>query len=101
MKRRFEKMFARYEALAGTADRIFEKVEIEFSKEMSCKKGCSDCCHALFDVSLVEALYLNHHFNRRFSGKEKAALIEKAPGDHAPRPGCTIHPCGHQTRSQE
>ena len=78
MIHRTEKMFAQYEILAGAADRIFEKVTVEFPKEMSCKKGCSDCCHALFDVSLMEALYLNHHFNRRFIGREKAAVIEKA-----------------------
>ena len=78
MMHRVEKMFVQYEVLAGAADRIFKKVEGEYSKEMSCKKGCSDCCHALFDVSLVEAFYLNHHFNRRFTGEEKAAVIEKA-----------------------
>jgi Fe-S-cluster containining protein len=75
---RFEKMFTQYEVLAGAADRIFEKVKQEFSKEMTCNKGCSDCCHALFDVSLVEALYLNHHFNNRFAGEDRETLIEKA-----------------------
>ena len=75
---RIEKMFTQYEVLAGAADRIFEKVNLEFSKEMNCKKGCSDCCHALFDVSLVEALYLNYHFNRQFTGEKKAAAVEKA-----------------------
>lgn len=73
-----EKIFTRYEALSNAADRIFEKVRLDFPKELSCKKGCSDCCHALFDISLVEALYLNHHFNQRFAGEKKAALIEKA-----------------------
>lgn len=73
-----EKMFAQYEVLAGAADRIFKKVSDEFPIEMSCKKGCSDCCHALFDVSLVEGLYLNHRFSRMFTGEMRDALLEKA-----------------------
>ena len=75
---RFEAFFSHYEKLAAAADRIFEKTKADFPREMTCKTGCSDCCHALFDVSLVEALYLNHHFNRKFDGKERAALVERA-----------------------
>lgn len=78
MMQQIEKIFAQYEVLAKAADQIFEKVKQEFSEELNCKKGCSDCCHALFDVSLIEALYLNHHFNIRYSGDEKTTLIEKA-----------------------
>ena len=78
MAYRFEKSFSNYEKLAKAADQIFKKIKAEFPAETVCKPGCSDCCHALFDVSLVEALYLNHHFNRLFDGEEKAALIEKA-----------------------
>lgn len=78
MERRFEETFSHYEKLTEAADRVFEKVKAEFPKEMTCKIGCSDCCHALFDISLVEALYLNHHFNQMFDGEEKAALLEKA-----------------------
>ncbi len=78
MTYRFEETFSHYEKLAGAADRIFEKVKTEFPKETTCKPGCSDCCHALFDVSLVEAMYLNHHFYRCFDEKERAGLIERA-----------------------
>jgi len=78
MTYRFDKTFSQYEQLADAADQIFAKIKGGFPNEMKCKIGCSDCCHALFDVSLVEALYLNHHFNCRFRGQEKEALIEKA-----------------------
>lgn len=74
----FKKAFSNYEKLAKAADQVFEKMKKDFPREMSCKLGCSDCCHALFDVSLVEALYLNHHFNRRFEEKVRASLMEKA-----------------------
>jgi Fe-S-cluster containining protein len=74
----FEEIFSQYKKLADAADQIFRKMKKDFPKEMTCKAGCSDCCWALFDVSLVESLYLNHHFNRLFEGAKKAALIENA-----------------------
>jgi Fe-S-cluster containining protein len=78
MAYRFEEAFSNYEKLTRAADQIFEKIKTDFPREMSCRVGCSDCCHALFDVSLVEALYLNHHFNLGFEGGERKALLEKA-----------------------
>jgi Fe-S-cluster containining protein len=78
MTQYFKEAFSNYEKLAEAADQIFRKIKSDFPKEMSCRKGCSDCCHALFDVSLVEALYLNHHFNRLFEGQARKALMEKA-----------------------
>jgi Fe-S-cluster containining protein len=32
----------------------------------------------LFDLTLIEALYLNYHFNQKYIGKQKEQLIEKA-----------------------
>lgn len=54
--------FAEYEALAAQTDALFQRVSGDFSAEVKCCQGCSDCCHALFDVTLVEALYLNAKF---------------------------------------
>jgi Fe-S-cluster containining protein len=56
-------------------DQVFDRVKKEFSKEVFCREKCSDCCYAIFDLTLIEALYLNHKFNEKFSGKEKAELI--------------------------
>ncbi|MCW7755235.1 YkgJ family cysteine cluster protein, partial [Desulfobotulus sp. H1] len=39
---------------------------------------CADCCHALFDLSLVEAIYIKEKFDERFSGAEKHVILEKA-----------------------
>ena len=70
--------FKKYEALVSKAEAVFKEVKSQFPDEVKCKEGCSDCCHALFDLSLVEALYINYCFNEKFEGKEKADLIEKA-----------------------
>lgn len=74
----FEPYFKRYELLAKAADQVFEQVKAQFPKEIECKLECSDCCHAVFDVTLIEALYLNWKFNERFAGKSREEIIEKA-----------------------
>ena len=55
--------FAKYEELVASADALFHQVQEAYPQEVICKKGCSSCCHALFDLSLVEALYLNKKFH--------------------------------------
>lgn len=74
----FTPYFKRYEALSHLADRMFEQVSKQYPECISCEIGCSDCCHALFDLTLIEALYLNHKFNERFNGAEKEVLLESA-----------------------
>lgn len=70
--------FDKYEALLELADTAFSRVKAEHTSCVRCKIECSDCCYALFDLSLIEALYINFHFNSLFAGKKRAALIEKA-----------------------
>ncbi|MDM8515953.1 YkgJ family cysteine cluster protein [Desulfobacterales bacterium HSG16] len=74
----FSPFFRQYEELLKTADSVFEKVKHDCPNCVTCKTGCSDCCYALFDLTLVEALYINHHFNEKFSGTKKENLITKA-----------------------
>ena len=78
MKIEWEPFFERYEALAKKATQIFEKVARLHSDCVNCTLQCSDCCHALFDLTLIEALYINHHFNEEIKGSRKAALLELA-----------------------
>ncbi len=74
----FTPFFKKYEELLAKANAAFEQVKIQHPDCVTCRVGCSDCCYALFDLTLIEALYVNHHFNRNFEGKEKKRLIEKA-----------------------
>jgi len=78
MKNDLMPYFKKYEALVSKAEAVFEQIKSKFPDEVKCKEGCSDCCHALFDLTLVEALYINFCFNENFEGKEKNDLIEKA-----------------------
>ena len=70
--------FVKYEALVSMIDKIFERVKNEYPKEVFCREKCSDCCYALFDVTIIEALYINHKFKEKYSGAEKQAIIDKA-----------------------
>jgi len=62
----------------GKVESVFQKMKEAFPKEVCCKEGCSDCCHALFDLTLIEAIYINHYFNQTFTGQKKEALLELA-----------------------
>jgi Fe-S-cluster containining protein len=70
--------FERYEALARLAEETFEKIQSQFPECVTCKITCADCCHALFDVSLIEAMYINYHFHRRFQGEQKEKRLQIA-----------------------
>lgn len=74
----FTEFFKRYEAIIAEADQVFETVRAKFADNVRCEKGCSDCCHALFDLTLVEAMYLNARFRERFSGKAKDQVLFRA-----------------------
>jgi Fe-S-cluster containining protein len=70
--------FVKYEALVQVVDAVFERVKKEYPKEVFCREKCSDCCYAIFDLTLIEALYLKDKFLKNFTGKEKNDLIEIA-----------------------
>lgn len=74
----FTPFFDKYQKLVVAADSVFDRIKKAYPDDVRCRTECSDCCHALFDLSLIEAIYLNHHFNRLFSGPKKESLTEKA-----------------------
>ena len=70
--------FKTYEALVERANAAFDRVRKAYAECVKCKEQCADCCYALFDLTLIEALYINHKFNEKFKGTPKAELLEKA-----------------------
>ncbi len=72
-------IFARYEALVAETDALFTHIKTNFSDCVTCEQGCSDCCHAVFDLSLVEAMYLNQTFLEKVPyGKERSDTLMRA-----------------------
>jgi Fe-S-cluster containining protein len=71
-------LFRQYEELVAGVDKVFENVRSRFPDEVTCKVGCSSCCHAIFDLSLIEAMYLNARFNEKYSGLERENMLQVA-----------------------
>jgi Fe-S-cluster containining protein len=74
----FTPYFEKYEKLVAAADAAFDRVKQAHADCVKCVKGCADCCHALFDLTLIEALYINHRFKQKCLGGGQAELEEKA-----------------------
>ena len=74
----FTPYFKKYEELVAKSDDAFEKVRSAYAECVKCEEKCADCCYALFDLTLIEALYINYKFNEKKKDSEKAALLDKA-----------------------
>lgn len=72
-------IFESYEALRADADAVFARVDAAFPRRVKCRRGCADCCSALFDLPLVEAMYINRAFREAYPyGPERSRVLEKA-----------------------
>jgi Fe-S-cluster containining protein len=78
MKIDFRPYFEKYQTIVKQTDELFERVQKEYPECVTCKIKCADCCHALFDLTLIEAIYINYQFKKIIQGKEKRNIIEKA-----------------------
>ena len=76
MENIFEQYFKKYKDLVATVDKLFNKVKSEYSECVKCETGCSDCCWALFDLSLIEAIYINHQFRKKIKGAELERMLQ-------------------------
>jgi len=70
--------FEKYESLVTRSEEAFNRVKAAHSECVNCEEKCADCCFALFDLTLIEALYLHHRFNEKFKGSARIELVEKA-----------------------
>ena len=76
----FTAFFKQYEALVNQIDKVFEKVRSEYPDCVTCKEGCADCCHAVFDLTLIEAIYINKKFLDLVPFEKRDELLERANG---------------------
>jgi Fe-S-cluster containining protein len=78
MQFEFEPFFRRYEVLAAATDDVFRKVKERFPDLVTCRVGCTECCYALFDLSLIEAMYIHFRFNETLDETRRSNVLEKA-----------------------
>ena len=76
-------LFRSYEYLVDKADAAFQRMEKEHAAHIKCERHCSDCCHAVFGLFLIEAAYLKQQFDQLGKEEIKAALLRcsKAESD--------------------
>ncbi|HBF43865.1 MAG TPA: hypothetical protein DDW42_09635 [Desulfobacteraceae bacterium] len=71
----FTHILKKYELQAARADDAFEKMQESYGTYVKCLPGCSDCCHAIFGLFLVEAVYLQIHFSQLERRKRRPAIL--------------------------
>ncbi len=69
------RLFKSYELLVDKADAAFRKMEKEHGTCINCQRHCSDCCHAVFGLFLIEAAYIKQHFDQLDSKVGREALL--------------------------
>ena len=62
--RDYDEILQRYALLLSEVDRWFTRCLSLFPTEISCARGCSDCCRGLFDITLLDAVFLRKGFER-------------------------------------
>ncbi len=51
-------MFQRLKELHKFTDDTVARICEQYPEEVQCRPGCADCCHAVFDISFIEAAYI-------------------------------------------
>lgn len=67
----------RYGELLNEVDAWFARSVSRYPENISCHKGCSACCRGLFDITLMDALYLKRGFDM-LSGTQKKQISAEA-----------------------
>ena len=67
-----------YGTLLQEVDRWFESCLSQHSDEITCHHGCSECCRGLFDITLLDALYLKHGFDQLPASVQSAVQVQAA-----------------------
>jgi Fe-S-cluster containining protein len=74
----FENAFKQYETLVQGVEQSVKQVREGHPECFRCAEKCSDCCFAVFDLSLVEAVYLNVHFFHLLDKEKQDVILERA-----------------------
>ena len=74
----FKPYFQKYRQISKLADEAFARIQQDYTTCVKCRLACSDCCHALFDLSLIEALYINKKFKGLGDDQLRREIVDKA-----------------------
>ena len=60
-------------------DDWFKKIRRDYASQMQCGKGCTACCHGLFDISLADAADVARGF-QQLSTEVQNQVLDRAAG---------------------
>ena len=78
-----EEIFEEYRQLVHHIDQIFQQVKQMHGDLVKCRIGCDDCCHAFFELTPVEALYIHERFREKLSPAKKEEVLRRTRDAHA------------------
>ena len=83
MQKQLDDILAGLDGIRKQADQAFAGIAEAHPGQVTCKKGCDDCCHAVFDLSPVEALGIALAFAElpRNQRRETLRRADKAAGE--------------------
>lgn len=73
----FTYLYEPYEDLVKKADEVFAEVKKQHPECVTCQPHCADCCHAVFGLFLIEAVFLRVFFDR-LDDTEKEEVLSRA-----------------------
>jgi len=79
----FSYLFEPYDSIVSRADDAFQQRGREFPECIRCEPHCADCCHAVFGLFLIEAVFLKHDFDQLNQAEREAALQRGHDADEA------------------
>jgi len=81
----FTHLFRSYELLVDKAEMAFQRVGKKHAECIKCERHCTDCCHAVFGLFLIEAVYIKKNFDRLDVNAAHEALSQCNEMDRALR----------------
>ena len=73
----FTYLYEPYEDLVKKTDEVFAEVKKQYPECVTCQPHCADCCHAVFGLFLIEAVFLRVFFDR-LDDTEKEDVLSRA-----------------------
>ena len=74
-------LFEGYELLVEKSDSAFNRMAKDYRNCIKCEIHCSDCCHAVFGLFLIEAAFIQHHFRRLDRKARREAILQANRSD--------------------
>ena len=76
----FTNTFNKYETLVQGVEKSIKQIRESHPDGIRCIQQCSDCCYAVFDLSLIESVYINYHFYQSLDKEKQEQVLERAEG---------------------